>query len=449
MAPDWQELTPDRYEYSFVRREFLGALRCLVYDVRPKNSEDGGFAGRIFIEDRTFNIVRFAGRSAHLDVALAALRGGNSGFRVDSWRMNVAANRWVPAYAYVEEVPPLDSPQSSIIRGQVRFWGYDRTAEKQPSGVAVFLGASPSPADGKWHSPEEVQRIFKRQGEENVLARLSQAGLLATPGEVEMMLDQVVTNLVITNRLVPGAPIRCRVLLTSRLDAFSVGNTIVLSRGLIDVLPNESAIALVLAHQLAHNVLGHPNMDTKFAFPDVLEISDAELLAKLRFRHSHAEEAEADARTMQILRGSPYGATMNEGGLFVQAIQAQAKRLSALISPTFGENLADVEHVVRNDVMLRTTPVFGLNSPGPAAALPLGSRLMVNPWDGGAELLRSAHDAAPSANERAEFAVTPFAPYLQYFTERPSTPKSLPGKNGAPGPIRKPAAAAPSRRDGR
>ena len=34
-----------------------------------------------------------------------------------------------------------------------------------------------------------------------------------------------------------------------------MGNTIVLSRGLIDVLPSESAIALVLAHQLAHNAL--------------------------------------------------------------------------------------------------------------------------------------------------------------------------------------------------
>ncbi len=47
----------------------------------------------------------------------------------------------------------------------------------------------------------------------------------------------------------------CRVPLTTSLEAFTVGNTIVVSRGLIDVLPSESAVALVLAHQLAHNVL--------------------------------------------------------------------------------------------------------------------------------------------------------------------------------------------------
>ena len=145
----------------------------------------------------------------------------------------------------------------------------------------------------------------------------------------------------------------CRVLLTTRFEAFTVGNTIVVSRGLIDVLPSESAVALVLAHQLAHNVLGHRRVDSKLAFADVLRISDAELLAKLRFHHSVSEEAAADVKAMEILEQSPYKNTMSDGGLAMQALQAHAKQLSNLIRPNFGEHVADVEQVVRNNEMFR------------------------------------------------------------------------------------------------
>jgi hypothetical protein len=69
---------------------------------------------------------------------------------------------------------------------------------------------------------------------------------------------------------------------------------------------SESALALVIAHQLAHHVLGHQRVDMKLAFPDVLKISNAELLAKLKFRYTSAEEAaeEADADYGLVLADS-------------------------------------------------------------------------------------------------------------------------------------------------
>jgi hypothetical protein len=45
------------------------------------------------------------------------------------------------------------------------------------------------------------------------------------------------------------------VLLTTPLESFVVGRTIILSRGLLDVLPDEATLAAVLAHELAHIVL--------------------------------------------------------------------------------------------------------------------------------------------------------------------------------------------------
>src|SRR6266704_3678585 len=50
------------YKFEYVRREFLGEVRCLVFDVTPQDkSGKGRFLGRIWVEDQDFNIVRFNG----------------------------------------------------------------------------------------------------------------------------------------------------------------------------------------------------------------------------------------------------------------------------------------------------------------------------------------------------------------------------------------------------
>jgi hypothetical protein len=56
------------YDFVFVRRQFLGQVRTLVFDVRPKpGTGSGRFLGRIWIEDRNGNIVRFNGTYTHGD----------------------------------------------------------------------------------------------------------------------------------------------------------------------------------------------------------------------------------------------------------------------------------------------------------------------------------------------------------------------------------------------
>ena len=71
-------------------------------------------------------------------------------------------------------------------------------------------------------------------------------------------------------------PLQSRILLTSPLESFTVGHTIVLSRGLIDVLPDEASLATMLAHELSHVALGHQLIDTKFSFADRLMVPDGE-----------------------------------------------------------------------------------------------------------------------------------------------------------------------------
>ena len=418
MAPDWKQLGPERYEYKFVGLYFLGALRCVVYDVKPLNPEEGEFTGRVYLEDQSYNIVRFTGMSKRVDAMLAGFRDKNSRFRIDSWRMNVAKNRWVPAYVYVEEVPPLDAPELPVVKGQIRFWGYNKKGIQQQKFTDIVLDESPAAGDKKWHPPHQSQQMLEKQAEENVLDRFLEARFLGAPDEVEKKLDQVLTNLIVPNKLVFVRPVHCRVLLTTPLEAFTVGNTIVLSRGLIDVTPDESAIALVLAHQLAHNILGHRTVDTKLAFSDVLRISDAELLAKLRFHHSLDEETAADKKAMKILEQSLYGAKMSGGGLFMEALQADAKQLSHLIQPHFGEHFADANKAVITDQSLRKVPLCDPELTDQVCALPLGSKLVVDPWDGGVKLFQSELPLNPKPLDPKPFAITSLMPFEEYFTDK-------------------------------
>ncbi|MDP9162182.1 MAG: M48 family metalloprotease, partial [Acidobacteriota bacterium] len=120
----------------------------------------------------------------------------------------------------------------------------------------------------------------------------------------------------VTNNIDLPRPVRARVLLTSPLETFSVGNTIVISRGLIDVLPDEASLAAILSHELAHVVLGH-NLGSKFAFNDRMLFNDESTYKNLGFRHNSEEETAADAKALLLLKNSPYAAKLDSASLFL------------------------------------------------------------------------------------------------------------------------------------
>src|SRR5438093_3080650 len=117
--------------------------------------------------------------------------------------------------------------------------------------------------------------MWERQAEDNIIQRLEKAALLAPSGEVNKVLETVISNLEVTNNLDLYPEVRARVLLTSPMESFTIGHTIVLSRGMIDVLPDEASLAMILAHELAHIALGH-RLDTMYAFNDRMLFDDPE-----------------------------------------------------------------------------------------------------------------------------------------------------------------------------
>jgi len=418
-VPDRRVLDRDRYEFRFVRREFLDEVRTLVIEVQPKGDDRDGFKGRIWVEDRDFTIVRFNGISREVDKSLSRFFRRTLSFHVDSWRVNVRPGVWLPAYVYFEETDFDDykttRPQTPAIRGQMRLWGYElKDANAQSAFTTIEIGASvqDNSEQARQVSPVLSQRRWEVQAENNILERLSTAGLLAPPGPVDGVLETVLNNLQITNDLSFDPPLRARVLLTTALESFIVGRTVVVSRGLVDVLPDEASLAMVLGHELAHVALGHLLVDTKFAFADRLIIPDADVVSTLRFTHTPEEEAAADAKVLELLGRSPYQDKLATAGLFLRAVTAQAHALPNLIQPHFGDYIRGEEQTLMP--LVEKSPPLEPGRLDQMAALPLGARVLMDPWSSRLDLNRAPAVPLYWAREKLQLAITPMSPYLRY-----------------------------------
>jgi peptidase M48-like protein len=404
------------YDFTFVRREFLGEVRCLVIDVQPKeNAPPGRFLGRIWVEDQDYNVVRFNGTySPHPKTSFY--------LHFDSWRLNMRPGAWLPAYIYSEESDLKTSFGRALhFRAQTRLWGYDLKALNKNAEFTQILVDSPQDAGVKDQSdaasdatPVVAERMWERQAEDNAIERLQKIGLLAPTGDVDKILLTVVNNLLLTNNIDLQSDVRCRVLLTSPLESFTIGHTIVISRGLLDVLPDEASLAMVLAHELSHIVLGH-QFDTKLAFNDRMFFPDEDSFQRLDFKRRSSDEEAADTKALELLKNSPYKDKLGSAGLFLKALQQSAPALPNLIRPHLGNSLASNKSI-RMSVLLANAPQLEPQRTDQIAALPLGGRIRLDPWTDQVELAKAKPVALASAKEKMPFELTPFFPYLTRLT---------------------------------
>jgi hypothetical protein len=398
------------YKFNFVRREFLGDVRCLVIDVQPREGDKTPrFLGRIWVEDQDYNIVRFNGTYSPQPKI-------NFFFHFDSWRLNMRPGTWLPAYIYIEESNLKTGLTKTLhFKAQTRLWGYDLKGLGKNEEFTQILVDSPQSVTDQSDAaadatPIVAERMWEKQAEENAVERLQKIGLLAPPGEVDKILSTVVNNILVTNNIDLQGDYHCRVLLTSPLESFTIGRSIVISRGLLDVLPDEASLAMVLAHEVSHIVLGH-HFDTKLAFNDKLFFPDQESFQRLDFRHSGSEEEAADAKALELLKNSPYKDKLGQAGLFLKALQQKAPELQHLISPHLGNSLAGGKGI-RMSPLLESAPALDQKRLDQIAALPLGGRIKVDPWSDQVELSKAKPVALTSAREKMEFEITPFFPHL-------------------------------------
>jgi len=398
------------YKFTFVRREFLGDVRCLVIDVQPREDEKTArFLGRIWVDDQDYNVVRFNG-SYYPQPRI------NFFFHFDSWRLNMRPGIWLPAYVYVEESNlKTGLTKTAHFKAQTRLWGYDLKGLTKNEEFTQILVDSPQSVNDQSDvaadaTPVMAQRMWEKQAEDNAIDRLQKIGLLAPPGEVDRVLATVVNNLLVTNKIDLGNDYRCRVLLTSPLESFTIGHTMVVRRGLLDVLPDEASLAMVLAHELSHIVLGHP-VDTKLAFNDKLFFPDEESFQRMDFKRNAANEEAADEKALELLKNSPYKDKLGNAGLFLKALQQKAPELPNLIRAHLGNSLAGGKST-RMSTLLMAAPELDPKRLDQIAALPLGGRVKIDPWTDEVELSKAKPVALTSEREKLEFEITPFFPHL-------------------------------------
>lgn len=411
-VPDLHGFSRLNYGFEYVRREFLGEVRVLVFDVAPVRQDPGRFLGRIWVEELSAAIVRFNG--TYIPAPRAKKAPAELYFHFDSWRANPVPGVWIPAHIYVEED---NAGGSTRFKAQTRVWDFATApASKFDELTQILIDSANEVRDdaaARDISPLESQRAWERQAEENVLARLEKGGLLAPPGPVDQVLNTVVDNLIISGNLPIDA--RCRVLLTTPIETFSIGHTIVISRGLIDVLPDETSLALVLADELSHIALGH-RTPTQFAFYNQTMLSDAELLAQLRFERSARELDEASAKTIEIMRASPYQAT-GSAGLFLKALASRTAVLPRLLAANLGNQLANPHALHRLAEFMTSAPDLEEDKLEQVAALPLGSRIKLNPWNDQVTLAATKPLSLLSPREKMPFEIAPLVDYLTLAPE--------------------------------
>ena len=401
----------EHYQFTYVGREFLGEVRCAIFDVVPlPKAGKESFYGRIWAEDQGFAIVRFNGMFTS-----SGSEGTGNNLHFDSWRMNLQPNLWLPAFVYSQESELKSSSASSIrFKAQTRLWGYNLTSLNRP--VDFNQGAGLENSHGSEDlSPVQAEREWQERAEAGVIDRLQRIGLLAPRGEVDKTLETVVNNLEVTNNL--DLDVRCRVMLTSTLETFSIGHTIVISRGLLDVLPDEASLAAVLAKELASIIITKPSTD-QWGFSDTTLVTAGEALSRFSFKATPADVDMSNRKAVEFLKNSPYKDKLGNASLFLKQLVAGSAALPALIDARLGNGVALSSELASLGPALQTGKLDQV------AALPLGARVKVNPWDDRVELLRAKPVSLNSAREKMPFEVTPFHPFLMRYQEPAAAEKT-------------------------
>jgi len=244
-----------------VRREFLGDARCFVLEVKPSRAGRDGFSGRIWVDDRDYTIVRFNGINRSVDQTLSTFFRRTLSFHVDGWRINVMPGVWLPSYVYCEETDLSDVRSTggkARFKSQVRVWGYEAQAAEDMRESTTIASTRRRSSMGR-RPPASCRRLSASgvgaggRGERRRAARESWPACAARRGRYRARYgdEQPHGDKRHHPRTAVAVPHSAHV----PLESFTVGHTVVLSRGLIDVLPDEGSLATMLAHELSHVVL--------------------------------------------------------------------------------------------------------------------------------------------------------------------------------------------------
>ena len=411
------------YTFSFVQNQFLGNIPTAVFDVTPAAGKGGKghFFGRIWVETRSANIVRFNGRFT------GSVQEHKEYYHFDSWRANVQPDLWLPTSFYVEESDSNSVTHTLRFKAVSHIWGYQlKVLPPDADSSATFLSVvgAIDVADTPDLSPLGAQREWVQQAEDNAVERLFQAGIIDAPSDFDKTLEALASNILVYNNVTLSRPIHCRTMLTEPLESSAIGNTILLSKSLIDStavitqdgLQQAGNLNALLAFQLAHIILGH-RLDTKFAFNDTLIFPTITVFNRISMHHSDADNAEAAKKAVQLLSATELVDGQQYFGLYLKQLQQQSKALMSLNAPMLGDALvkSDADPTFWMAPLMGKASKLDVNDIKQQAAMPLDSFLRFDPWSDQVVVMHSSYEPILSAPDKIPLEVAPIYLKLRYF----------------------------------
>ncbi|MGB8481397.1 MAG: M48 family metalloprotease [Acidobacteriaceae bacterium] len=400
VTPNQKHFDLKHYTFSYAGHEFLGSVRTHVFDVAAIKPFPGSFTGRVWIEDEGGNIVRFDG----------TFQGDHNPkhpryLHFASWRTNVQPGLWLPSAIFTE-----DTVESTELKAVTHFWGYSlvnaRGVDASDNTSIRVDNAEDMSKDSPDVSPIEASHLWYSLAEKNILNRLTASGVVAPDSSIDAVLQQIATNIMVPNDISFSSPVHCRVILTAPLEATTAGDTILLSKGLIDSMPNEESLASIIAMEIAHLELGH-RVDTAYAFSDRLQFQDDATYLRLKLRHSDKDNTAAAAKAVELLKNSIYAKKLTNAGLFYEQLAVSAKALHSLADAQLGDSLLNRNGVPWMATLETGAPKLMQSNLSQVAALPLGSNTVTNPWTDRVRLIDATRYAPTGTFDKLPFEVTP------------------------------------------
>jgi hypothetical protein len=446
---DSNDFDRQHYVFTFIRNDFLGNIPTAVFDVAPINGkhEYGRFFGRIWVETGDGNVVRFNGDFA------GSIESIKEFYHFDSWRTNVQPGLWLPTSFYVEETDPRSPTNTLRFKAISYVWGYALKvpAENAENTSLNVVNAQDVSNDASDLSPLGAQRQWVQQAEDNVIERLFQAGLLDAPSDFDKTLEALANNILVYNNIQVSRPIRVRTLLTEPLESLSVGNTIILSKGLIDTtsIPSTDGsqqmgdLNALLAFQLAHIILDH-RLDTKYAFNDRLLFPSTSVFERIPMHHTDTDNEAAAKKAMDLLNAKELAGGQQFFGLYLQQLQQRLKGLPALNTPVIGDALvkSDKDSSFWMAAMMPKGIKLDMKDLKQQAAMPLANFLKFDPWTDQVVQIHPSFEPIINERDKMPFEVEPVYLKLSYYAP-PAAPAAAPAA-AATAPAAAPAAGEPA-----
>jgi hypothetical protein len=447
---DSNDFDRQHYAFGYVRNDFLGNTPTAVFDVTPISGKrtTGRFFGRIWVETRNGNVVRFNGNFAGTEKDVTEY------YHFDSWRTNVQPDLWLPTSFYVEESDPKSVSRTLKFKAVNHIWGYLlKVPAKETENTSLdVVGATDVSNDAQDVSPLGAQRAWVQQAEDNVVERLFQAGLIDAPSEFDKTLEALAGNILAYNNITLSKPIRCRTLLTQPLESLSVGNTILISKSLLDttgIVTQDGAqqmgnLNAILAFQIAHIILAH-RLDTKYAFNDRLLFPSTSVFNRIPMHHTDADNTAAAKKALELLSAKELEGGQQYFGLYLQQLQQRVKALKALNEPMIGDGLvkSDTDSTFWMAAMMPKGSKLDMKDLKQQAAMPLGTFLRFDPWSDQVIVLHSSYEPLLNAADKMPFEVEPVYLKLSYYKAPAEPAAAAPANTTQPAADTAPPAAAP------